>query len=213
MIMIKTPSPTSQRTAPITLSEAAWLTELSAKTINAAIDRGELPRARVHRKGTVRRQVRTLSYADVVYLALRKQLGKLLSPRAKNELYEEIARLECDGATNMEYGLCAQIEIALAGGVIRIDMKQTNHRLRTRWAALRNAEKRIVSDEDIRGGEPVIRNTRVPVYVIADLIKQGAGLDEVLEDYPSLNASEVTAALVYAEAHPRRGRPKNPPWQ
>lgn len=214
MIMITKTSRNCQPSAPITLSEAEWLTELSAKTINAAIDRGELPRARVHRKGTARREARTLSHADVVYLALRKQLGSLLSSSAKSKLYEGLASLELIGGDmKPERNPKADVEIALAGGMIRIDMKETNHRLQKRWLALRNAEKFVVSDPEIRGGEPVIRNTRVPVYLIADLLKDGAGLDEVMEDYPSLNAVKVRAAVVYAEAHPKRGRPRKAPWK
>lgn len=211
--MLKKTSHKTRPSAPITLSEAEWLTELSAKTINAAIDRGELPRARMHRKGTVQREARTLSHADVVYLALRKELGSLLSSSAKCQLYEALASLDLIGAAvKTERDPKADLEIALAGGMIRIDTKETNHLLQMRWLALRNAEKFVVSDPGIRGGEPVIRNTRVPVYLIADLLKQGAGLDEVLEDYPSLNAVKVRAALVYAEAHPRRGRPRKAPW-
>ncbi len=158
--------------------------------------------------------MRTLSHVDVVYLALRKELGSLLSSSAKSELYERLASLDLiGGGIKPERDPKADLEIALAGGMIRTDMKETNLRLQKRWLALRNAEKFVVSDPEIRGGEPVIRNTRVPVYLIADLLKAGAGLDEVMEDYPSLNAVKVRAAKVYAEAHPRRGRPRKAPWK
>lgn len=202
-------------TTPITPAEAAWLTELSTKTINTTIDRGELPTARVRQKGTTRRQVRTLSAADVFYLAIRKELASVLSARAKGELYEELIKLDWGEAGGVKAGADsnAGLEIALAGGMIKVELKQTYNRFRTRWRALQNAKKMIVSDQRIRGGEPVIRNTRVPVYLIADLIKQGAGLDEILEDYPSLNASKVRSAIAYVETHPKRGRPKKVPWK
>ena len=212
--MVNRSSHTYLSSASITLSEAEWLTELPAKMINAVIDRGEIPRARANRKDTARREARILSHADVVYLALRHKLGSLLSASAKSELYEGLASLDLVGREmKTERHTQADLEIALAGGMIRIDMKETNNRLQKRWLALRNAEKFVVSDQDIRGGEPVIRNTRVPVYLIADLIKQGAALDELLEDYPSLNAARIRAAVVYAEAHPRRGRPRKAPWK
>jgi uncharacterized protein (DUF433 family) len=70
----------------------------------------------------------------------------------------------------------------------------------------------VVSDPEIRGGEPVIRGTRVPVYLIADLMSQGADAREILEDYPSLTANTVRSALACAQTHPRRGRPRKAPW-
>ncbi len=39
----------------------------------------------------------------------------------------------------------------------------------------------------IRGGEPVARGTRIPVYMPADLIKAGVGPERILEDYPALD--------------------------
>ena len=199
----------------ISATEAAWLTEVPAKTINATIDRGELITAKGRRKNTTKREPRVLAPADVVYLALRKEIAELLSPRAKSELYRQLAQREWisiagrDSASSPE----ADIEVALAGGVLRIEVKRTYQRLVKRWAALRDAEEIVVSDPQIRGGEPVIRNTRVPVYLIAELIKQGAGIKEVLEDFPSINASKVRSALAYVQTHPRRGRPRKAPWK
>jgi uncharacterized protein (DUF433 family) len=71
----------------------------------------------------------------------------------------------------------------------------------------------VVSDPAIRGGDPVLRGTRVPVYVIADLIAQGAESSELLEDFPSLNSEMIQAALAYAQTNPRRGRPAKAPWR
>lgn len=81
------------------------------------------------------------------------------------------------------------------------------------WQSLRRAEEVIVSDPEIRGGEPVVKGTRVPAYVVADLIDQGADLREILEDYPSLSANKVRAALAFPRTHPRGGRPRKSPWQ
>jgi uncharacterized protein (DUF433 family) len=199
----------------VTLSEAAWLTDLSTKTINAAIDRGELAVTRSRRIGTARRRARNLSPVDLLYLAIRKKLASVLSADARCELYEELVKLDLDetGAASRTVPPQPGLKVTLADGMITVDLKKTVRRLRQRWLALRNAEQLVVSDAGVRGGEPVIRNTRVPVYLLADLINQGAGLDEILEDYPSLNASKVRAALAYVETHPKRGRPKKAPWK
>lgn len=54
----------------------------------------------------------------------------------------------------------------------------------------------------IMGGTPVIRGTRIPVYQVAGLVKSGASMSEVLEDYPSLTEDQVKLAVIYVDATP-----------
>jgi uncharacterized protein (DUF433 family) len=54
--------------------------------------------------------------------------------------------------------------------------------------------------------EPVIPGTTVPVYLIAGLT-EGQTVAEILEDYPSLTRDQVTLAVEYAKAFPKKGRP------
>jgi len=205
--------PNTETPPTVTPAEAAWLTELSPKTINATIDRGELGGS--PRKRSQRRRGRRLGAADVVYLVLRKELSGVLSATAKQELYERLVqalasqRFESQSANERR----ADIEIKLAGGVIRVEVKTALRRVLKRWQALERAADVVVSDPDIRGGEPVIRGTRIPVYLVADLVSQGADAREILEDYPSLSASTLRSALAYAQTHPRRGRPRKAPWR
>lgn len=210
--------PTSPDNDPlrITPNEAAWLAELPTKTVNATMDRGEVGKgARRRKRAASTRQPRSLAPADVVYLALRNQVATLLSAEAKTEFYEQLAKRHWAALTRG--GRVSEpppkVEITFAGGTLRIEFSSVFRRLAKRWQALRDAESLVVSDPDIRGGEPVIRGTRVPVYLIADLVRQGAGLKELLEDYPSLSASHVRSALAYAQTHPKRGRPKKAPWR
>jgi uncharacterized protein (DUF433 family) len=81
-----------------------------------------------------------------------------------------------------------------------------------RLAALDRSAALVVSDPDIRAGEPIVRGTRVPVYAVAEMKQQGASDAELLEDFPSLTPESLDAALTYAATHPRRGRPKRAPW-
>lgn len=193
--------------------ETGWLTGLSTRTINASIDRGEVT---VLRRGrSVKKRVRNLGPADVLYLILRKELGTVLSARAKRELYRRLKDVALEGLSESISAMEEQcdLEIRLAGGVVRIELKEICPRLANRWRALRDATQLVVSDPQIRGGEPVIRGTRVPVYMVADLLKKGAGVNEILEDYPSLDAQMVRAAVAYVETNPRRGRPSKAPWK
>jgi uncharacterized protein (DUF433 family) len=70
----------------------------------------------------------------------------------------------------------------------------------------------IVSDPEVMRGTPVYRGTRIPVHAIADMLAQGATLQEILEGYPALTREAVELAPVYAKAFPRRGRPPARPW-
>lgn len=55
----------------------------------------------------------------------------------------------------------------------------------------------------VRAGEPVVRGTRISVYVLADLLEQGASPGEMLLDFPSLTEESLEAAVAYARTHPR----------
>ena len=56
---------------------------------------------------------------------------------------------------------------------------------------------RIVVDENVRFGKPVIKGTRVPVDLIVGKLAGGMSIDEVLDEY-SLSREDVLAALAYA---------------
>lgn len=56
---------------------------------------------------------------------------------------------------------------------------------------------RIVVDEQVRFGRPVIEGTRVPVDLIVGKLAGGMTLDEVASEY-ELTREDVLAALAYA---------------
>lgn len=57
---------------------------------------------------------------------------------------------------------------------------------------------RITFDSSVLGGRACIRGMRIPVSVIVKQIAHGAACDEVLRDYPDLEAADVRQALEYA---------------
>ena len=57
---------------------------------------------------------------------------------------------------------------------------------------------RITFDPHLMGGRACIRGMRIPVAVIVGQIAHGATVDEVLADYPDLEAADVQHALEYA---------------
>ena len=57
----------------------------------------------------------------------------------------------------------------------------------------------IVRDQDILGGEPVFRGTRVPFQALLDYLEHGKPLQEFLEEFPSVTYTEAIAALEEAK--------------
>jgi uncharacterized protein (DUF433 family) len=58
--------------------------------------------------------------------------------------------------------------------------------------------KHFVRDPKICGGEPVIKGTRVTLKTILASLADGASLEEILEDFPTLSAADVRAAIAFA---------------
>ncbi len=56
---------------------------------------------------------------------------------------------------------------------------------------------RIVVDERVRFGKPVIKGTRVPVELILGKLAGGMAVEEVMREY-ELKREDVLAALAYA---------------
>ncbi len=57
---------------------------------------------------------------------------------------------------------------------------------------------RITVAADQCGGRPCLRNLRIRVKDVLDLLAAGATREEILKDYPLLEAGDITAALEYA---------------
>ena len=57
---------------------------------------------------------------------------------------------------------------------------------------------RITIDPEQCGGRPCLRGLRVRVTDVLDLLAAGAAREEILADYPYLEAGDIAAALEYA---------------
>ena len=191
--------PVEQRantSASLSLTEAAFVAELPRKTVEQAIDRGEIRTAPARRRGEA---ARTLDESAVVYLRIRNEVGDLLTAKARRQVYRAI-RTE------------AQVRSRLELGPIVVSTTDAVRKVRERMLRLRRARAAVHVDAEIRGGEPLVRNTRIPVHMLADLVKAGETRERILEDYPALNAELLEDALLYAALNPRRGRPRAAPW-
>jgi uncharacterized protein (DUF433 family) len=58
----------------------------------------------------------------------------------------------------------------------------------------------IERDPKVCGGEPVITGTRVTVRTILASLAEGARIEEILEDFPTLTEEAVRAVIAFAAA-------------
>jgi uncharacterized protein (DUF433 family) len=58
--------------------------------------------------------------------------------------------------------------------------------------------RRITADPRVLGGKPIIRETRISVEFVLELLASGATEEEILLDYPHLKPADVRACLEYA---------------
>jgi uncharacterized protein (DUF433 family) len=179
--------------------EAVFVTGLSEKTINQAIDRKEVATLPARRGEDPER---LLGFSDLVYLRLRDSVGRLLSPEGKRMLRQQLAELR--GQSESDVLSLGMVELRVGG-----EMEAVEDGL----AQIDRVRSLVTVDPEVRAGEPILRGTRIPVSMLADLDRQGATREELLEDYPSLTAESLDAALVYARLYPRRGRPRRAPWR
>jgi len=57
---------------------------------------------------------------------------------------------------------------------------------------------RIEINPHILGGKPVIKGTRIPAYLILELLHADYDFQKILEAYPALEIEDIKAALEYA---------------
>jgi uncharacterized protein (DUF433 family) len=174
--------------ALLTRKEAAEIAGLSVNSIKNAVDKGIVPERKT--RGVVSgieaddiAVLVTLEALPGLSVALKKRVRKWM--RADRE-----ARLRLTEALVVE----------------RIARAEAKARDADRYARLR--DKWITTDPEIRGGEPIIRGSRVSVHTLAERLTHGES-DEILdEDFPHIPKEARDVAVVYARTHPRRGRPR-----
>lgn len=64
--------------------------------------------------------------------------------------------------------------------------------------------QRITLDLGKRGGKPCVREMRITVYDVLGWLAAGMTPQEILADYPELEAEDIQACLTFAAAREQR---------
>lgn len=60
--------------------------------------------------------------------------------------------------------------------------------------------ERITVEPEKMGGVPCIRGLRIPVATLVGMVAEGMTTDEILADFPDLEAEDIREALQFAAA-------------
>src|SRR5687768_11279062 len=179
-------------------NEAAQVLGLPLKAVDKAIEQGVV---RVQR----RRHQALVRPLDVASLLAVRTAGITLPVRTKKQVRQWVVdRLKTTSRSIPDMAVSDSLVIRFPPEVLEAVRRAERYvELRDKW---------IEANPGIKGGEPVIRNSRVGVYGLAHRMELGESEEILDEDYPHIPAEAREVALQYARAHPRRGRPKKP-WR
>jgi len=186
-----------------TPSEIAALLGLSLKTVNKLIDDNSL----TGRPAARSRRSRVLGFQELTFIAAVKELRQTGDVHV--DFQQKILELLRQAALGPLRSRTRELPLT---HFLVLQIAPLLRSVREKENQLRKAREMVVEDPEILGGEPVIKGTRIPVYLVADMLAKGASQQEILEGYPTLAEEQVELASLYAIAYPRRGRPPRHPW-
>lgn len=63
---------------------------------------------------------------------------------------------------------------------------------------MKDYRDRIVVNPKIMLGKPVVKGTRIPVYVLLNLLAEGYNMEKITREYPDLTPQDIAGALQFA---------------
>lgn len=181
----------------LTPAEAAAVADVPMKAVYKTVAE-RLPKASL-----IRRSGQTyLTLQAAICVRLDYELPKDVPVKVRRFVY---GKLTGGSSGRVEYGSNLFSYV--------VDPGPTARNITDRLKGYRSAMKLIVENPEIQGGAATFKGTRLLVHQIAGLLQQGVPVTELREDYPNLTPEMIEAARIYAQAHPRRGRPRKPAWR
>jgi uncharacterized protein (DUF433 family) len=172
-----------------TPSQAAALTGLPLSAVRKALDHATIP-SRLMRSG---RTMQRMVPREALLCLKLEQLGVGRLPLAhRKRIYRSVLAQPAAREWRESEAVVIRAEAARAS-------------LNAEIEKLRLAEERVHSAPEILNGTPVLKGTRIPVHLIAEMRRQGASIEEILDGYRGITGEDVALAVFYAQAHPRRG--------
>ena len=182
----------------LTPAEAAFVAGVSIRDVHRVIDEQILPHSLYSTQ-----QARSLRSEACAFISFYFQAADRLTAEERQRTIRTASR-HCLDWTAGE-------KCSVQDDFLTIDLSPFWKSAQERLCRLREAQEMVSAEEEVLGGTPVIKGTRVPVYDVAASVSAGLPKERILAAYPSLNGNQVELAALFAEANPQRGRPRHRP--
>jgi uncharacterized protein (DUF433 family) len=175
--------------------EAAELVGVPLTAVNKAIEQKAI------RPVKVRRSV-GIPLDEMAPLVVICRIGMPLPSEAKRRIRDWLVAVDAGDDQSRELALSEALVVRWSeefAAVVRD----------AREYAERRAEF-LETDPGVKGGEPVIRGTRLTARAVLARLVGGDSVSDLAAEYPDIDPAAFEAAALYARTHPLRGRPPRP---
>jgi uncharacterized protein (DUF433 family) len=177
--------------------EVAELSGTPKWTIEKAIEQNVL--SPIHGKRGRRKRRRLLPLYAIAYVKIVDGVDLRMDVRMKRRLVSQLAGLTAEQFSHARFELAPAVELDI-GRLVGDAVQRAEA-----YALVRDAM--IVEDEEVPGGDPMLRDPAISVYALAERIADGERIADIQADHPNLSAAAIEAAVIYARAHPPVGAP------
>jgi uncharacterized protein (DUF433 family) len=193
--------------ALIGAAEAAFIADLDQKELHRVVDEDVLPDDLLARAAESRRFARLGAAVARFYFATSDELTKAMRVDVIEQVMRRLRGRANLGAILALQGPLTSLDWSVRTPSVTVDLLPSIEDSAARAARAKAALGFVVEDDDVLGGRPTFRGTRVPIDVAIGASPSGAAWERLRASYPFLTPDHVDAANVYAVIRPRRGRP------
>jgi uncharacterized protein (DUF433 family) len=186
------------------VSEAAAIAEVPPETIRTALEKKSVAPSSKRKTGkAVRYQ---FSVGDVLFVKVLVEFPFALSKEDKRSLAKILSGGDRTAARWSREG--ADLVYRAGDMHVLVECKAFRQKVARNLSAFRWGRRRIVSNPDVMGGEPVFRGTRIPLQHVASLFRKGVSEKEIGEDFPALSIRDLAYARLFSRLGDKPGRPR-----
>lgn len=175
--------------ARLTVPEAAFVTGVAERDIDREID------AKVIRSSGPKR-TRALSGEALVYIKAMAPIRTELAPALRKRMCVAVVAAVSKGERVAKFD------------TFQIEVKAIQDEILEGFTGLERLKKTFIDTKpSILGGEPILKGTRIPVRIVADLMKKKGATKKAVSEELDLTSEQIDAAVTFDRITPRRGRP------
>lgn len=160
-----------------------------------------------------------LGFRELLYFQVVSSLsaqGLQLSPAQKREVFRVLTVKPHRLPEGMPQGQVAHGEWSRGHGELRktgavpliLDLNGVSRDLRYRYRLYRRPHDLVESNPAICSGQPVFRDTRIPLAVVVEQLRSGVSRTELEADFPQLSRQALDYAAIQARLPKPPGRPR-----